>query len=66
MEGQNGRNNAQRYAPGYFFIALRKRLGILSPEPAVTESRLHDVAAKAAQVIGGLNLFLAVNGFFLS
>ena len=32
---------------------------------AITESRLHDVVAKAAQVIGGPNLFCAVNGLFL-
>ena len=32
---------------------------------AITESRLHDVVAKAAQVIGGPNLFWAVNGFLL-
>ena len=33
---------------------------------AVAESRLHDVAVKAAQVTGGPNLFPAINGFFLS
>jgi hypothetical protein len=45
-------------------VAIKCWMWLIGGGPTFTESRLHDVAARAAQVIGGLNLFLAVRGFF--
>jgi hypothetical protein len=49
-----------------FYIDVAHNMLHIVCGPAIIESRLHDVVAKAAQVICGPNLFWAVNGFFLS